>query len=96
MKKDSTQSFQDAFKKFLKEEHLDVTFQQKKLIDSWERIMGKPVAARTTKMFFRGRTLFVELSSASLKDEMNRSEKLIMARIIEHTGEQIINEIRFI
>ena len=96
MSKDSTQSFKDAFGKFLKEEHLDHKFQQKKLIESWERIMGRPIASRTTKMFFKGRTLFVELSSASLKDELNRSTEVVLARIRENSEEMIVDEVRFI
>ena len=96
MGEDSTQSFKDAFGKFLKEEHLDETFKRKQLIDSWERIMGRPISARTTKMFFKNRTLYVELSSASLKDELNRSKNVMIARIIEHMGEQILDDIKFI
>lgn len=96
MSKDSTQSFKDAFGKFLKEEHLDNRFKQKKLIESWERIMGRPIASRTTKMFFKGKTLFVELSSASLKDELNRSTEIVLARIRENSEEMIVDEVRFI
>ncbi len=96
MSKDSTQSFKDAFGKFLKEEHLDHKFKQKRLIESWERIMGRPIASRTTKMFFKGKTLFIELSSASLKDELNRSTEIVLARIRENSEEMIVDEVRFI
>lgn len=96
MSKDSTQSFKDAFGKFLKEEHLDHKYKEKQLVESWERIMGRPIAARTSKMFFKDGIFFVELTSASLKDEMNRSKEIAKARIQEHMGELIFNEIRFI
>lgn len=96
MSEDSTQSFKDAFGKFLKQEHLDHTYKQKQLINSWERIMGRPIASRTTKMYFRGRTLFVELSSAALKDELNRSRELVLSRIEEHMNERLIDEVRFL
>ena len=96
MSKDSTQSFKEAFGKFLKEEHLDYKFKEKQLIESWERIMGRPIAARTSKMFFKDGIFFVELTSASLKDEMNRSKEIATERIREHMGELIFNEIRFI
>jgi predicted nucleic acid-binding Zn ribbon protein len=89
-------TFKDAFGQFLKNEHLDVKYKQKKLIDSWERIMGRPIAARTTKMFFRDGTLFVELSSAALKEELNRSHEVVLARIEEHMGEKLIDQVRFI
>ena len=96
MSKDSTQSFKAAFGKFLKEEHLDDKFKEKQLIESWERIMGRPISARTSKMFFRDGIFFVELTSASLKEEMNRSKELVQDRIREQMGELIFNEIRFI
>lgn len=95
MSKDSTQSFKDAFGKFLKEEHLDHKFDQKQVINSWERIMGLPIAGRTTKMYFKGKTLFVELSSASLKDELNRSRELVVTRIEEHV-KGVVEDVRFI
>lgn len=96
MSNDSTQSFKDAFGQFLKEEHLDQKFQQKRLIESWERIMGRPIASRTTKMFFKGKTLFVELSSASLKDELNRSTELVLSRIRENSEKMIVDQVKFI
>lgn len=96
MSNDSTQSFKDAFGQFLKEEHLDQKFQQKRLIESWERIMGRPIASRTTKMFFKGKTLFVELSSASLKDELNRSTEIVLSRIRENSEKMIVDQVKFI
>lgn len=95
MKKDSTKSFKDAFGQFLKEEHLDEKFDQKKLIASWERIMGRSVAARTTKMYFRDGTLYVELSSAALKQELNNSRQLILERLEEHLGKKVMADVRF-
>lgn len=96
MSKDSTQSFKEALGQFLKEEHLDTKFQQKQLIESWERIMGRPIASRTTKIFFKGRILFVELSSAALKDELNRSKEIVMSRIREQSEHMIVDEVRFL
>ena len=95
MKKDSTQSFKDAFGQFLKEEHLDEKFDQRKLIESWERIMGRSVASRTTKMYFRDGTLFVELSSAALKQELNNSRQLVLERLEEHLGKKVMADVRF-
>ncbi len=96
MSKDSTRSFKDAFGQFLKEEYLDEKFDQRKLIQSWERIMGRSVATRTTKMYFRDGTLFVELSSAALKQELNNSRQLVLERIEEHIGKKVMADVRFI
>lgn len=96
MKKKDPTSFKDAFGQFLKEEHLGEKFDQRQLILSWERIMGKPVAARTTKMYFRDGTLFVELSSAALKQELNNSRQLILERMKEHLGKEVVVDVRFL
>lgn len=96
MSDNHTHSFKDAFGKFLKEEHLDVAYKQKLLIESWERIMGRTIAARTSKMYFRGKTLFVELSSAALKEELNRSQEAVLARLEEQMGERVAEEVRFL
>lgn len=94
-KKDPTH-FKEAFGEFLKEEHLGEKFDQRKLIQSWERIMGRSVAARTTKMYFRDGTLFVELSSAVLKQELNNSQQLILERFEEHLGKKVMAGVRFL
>ena len=96
MSRKDPKSFKDAFGQFLKEEHLDEKFDQRQLIQSWERIMGRPVYSRTTKMYFRDGTLFVELSSAALKQELNNSRQLIMERIEEHLGKKVVADVRFI
>ncbi len=96
MSKDSTKTFKDAFGQFLREEQLDDKFDQRKLIQSWERIMGRPVAARTTKMYVRDGTLFVELSSAALKQELNNSRQLILERMEEHLGKKVVVDVRFL
>lgn len=96
MKEDSIKTFKDAFEQFLKEEHLDEKFQQCQLILSWERIMGRPVAARTTKIYFRDKMLFVELSSAALKQELNNSRQLILKRIEEKMGRKVVVDVRFL
>ncbi|MCP4457145.1 MAG: DUF721 domain-containing protein [Cytophagales bacterium] len=96
MKKKDPKSFKDALGQFLKQEHLDEKFDQQQLIQSWERIMGRTVKARTTKMYFRDGTLFVELSSAALKQELNNSRQLILERIEEHLGKKVMADVRFL
>ena len=96
MNKDSTQSFKEVFSQFLKEEHLDDKFHEQQLINSWKKIMGRTIAGRTTKIFVKKRTLYVELSSAALKEEMNRSRKLVLTRISEQSEKMIVDEVKFI
>jgi predicted nucleic acid-binding Zn ribbon protein len=96
MKEDPIKSFRNAFKQFLKEENLEHTFKQKQLITNWEKVMGKTIASRTTKVFFSKKTLFVQLSSAPLKQEMQNSKDQFLKLIEAELGEGEVEDVRFL
>jgi predicted nucleic acid-binding Zn ribbon protein len=95
MDKEHTQSFSNAFQQFLKSENLEKTFLEKKLIKSWEQIMGKPIASRTHKLTINKEVLYVYLSSAPLKQELSNSKDKILERIEEEMGAKIVTSIKF-
>ena len=94
MQEDPIKSFRNAFKQFLKEENLEQTFKQKQLITDWEKVMGRTIASRTTKLFFNKKTLFIQLSSAPLKNEMNNSRDQILEILKKEIGEREIEEVK--
>ncbi len=96
MKEDPIKSFRNAFQGFLKEENLEHTYKQKQVIADWERIMGKTISSRTTKMFFNQKTLFVKLSSAPLKSEMQNSKAQIIELIEKEIGKGEVEDVRFL
>lgn len=93
---DPIKSFRNAFKDFLKEENLEHTFKQKELIANWERVMGKTIASRTTKLFFSQKILFVKLSSAPLKNEMQNSKAQILEIIEKEIGRGEVEDVKFL
>ena len=88
-------SMKDALDEMLHDLHLDKKFSQQKLIVSWEKIMGKAVANRTSKILFRDKKLFVYLSSASLREELVNAREKIIKLLNEEAGSVIITEIIF-
>ncbi|MEQ9402368.1 MAG: DUF721 domain-containing protein [Cyclobacteriaceae bacterium] len=94
MKEDSIKSFRSAFSQFLKEENLEHTFRQKQVIVNWEKIMGKTIASRTTGIFFKEKTIFVKLSSAPLKQEMQNSKAKILDLIAAEIGKGEVEDVR--
>ena len=68
---------------------------QTMVITMWEEIMGKTIASRTTKMFFKGKVLYVELSSAPLKHELTLAKPRIMTLITDKVGKEAIEDIVF-
>ncbi len=96
MSEDSIKNFRTAFNQFLKEENLEHTFKQKRLIANWEKVMGKTIASRTAQIFFRNNVLFVKLNSAPLKQEMQNSKAKILELVTEEIGRGEIEDVRFL
>lgn len=96
MSEDSTQSFKQAFGKFLKNEKLEKQFNEKRLIHSWQEIMGEPIANRTTNIFIKDGVLVVKLSSAPLKQELNMAKEKVLELFERKLGTQVVKEVRFI
>lgn len=95
MKEDSIKNFRTAFGQFLKEENLEQTYKQKQVITHWERIMGKTIASRTTSIFFKKKTMFVKLSSAPLKQEMQNSKEKFLVLIGNEIGPGEVTDVKF-
>lgn len=68
---------------------------QTTIIATWEELMGKTIATRTTKMFFKSKVLYVEVSSAPLKQELTMAKARIMALLTEKVGKEAIDDIVF-
>lgn len=95
MKEDHSHTFTTAFRKFLTKEKIDTRYREKLLVESWEDIMGKPIASRTSSIFLKGRILFIKLSSAPLKQELVNQKEKVRALVDQDFGD-LIDDIRFL
>lgn len=68
---------------------------QTSIIAMWEEIMGKTIASRTSKIFFKGKVLYVELTSAPLKQELILGKEKIMRLLHDQVGSEAIEDIVF-
>jgi predicted nucleic acid-binding Zn ribbon protein len=91
--KDEFKHVGQAIQDLLKSYHLKSKFDEANLVSSWERLVGKPVAKRTRKVFIRNRVLFVELESPTMKHDLNFHKDQIVAVFQKEFGPDIIKEI---
>ena len=96
MAKDSTQSIGQALGAFLKNEHLEKKFKEKKIIHSWNEIMGEPIARRTSKVWIKDGVLFVQLSSAPLRQELTMAREKVLHHLEDKIGAGVIEHVRFL
>ncbi len=85
----------DAIEQMFSAYKLKGKAEQATIITLWGEIMGKTIASRTTKLFFKGKVLYVELSSAPLKQELTLAKERIMALLVEKVGAGAIEDIVF-
>ena len=74
----NTQHIGQAIQQLLNRYHIKTKFDEANLLSSWERLAGKPVAKRTKRLFIRGKVLFVELESPSMKNDLNLHKSQII------------------
>ena len=77
----------------LKRFRIEDKFDETNLISQWEKVMGVPIAKRTTKIYIRNKKLFVHLNSAPLKHELNMSRDRILVLLTKELGKPIVNEV---
>jgi len=95
MKKSNTQSLADVLKDVLQEQNLKDKFNEQRIIDSWEPLLGQGVAQFTTKLYIKNNVLNVHISSAVLKAELMMSREKLVNALNERVGERVIHDIMF-
>jgi predicted nucleic acid-binding Zn ribbon protein len=87
------QSVGQAIRELLNSYRLTSKFDETSLINSWERIAGKPIARRTKKIFIRDKVLFVELDSPSMKHDFSLHKGQVLELFKKEFGSGIIADI---
>ncbi len=87
------QHVSDAIKSLLKQYHLKPKFDEANVIASWERLVGKPVARHTKRIYIRNKVLFIELDSPSIKSDLSFHKNHLLKRMEEEFGKDVLKEI---
>lgn len=95
MAKDShdIQHIGQAIRQLLKEYHLKPKFDEASVVASWERIVGKPVAKRTKRIYIRNKVLFIELDSPAMKSDLSFHKNHLLKTLETEFGKDVLKEI---
>jgi predicted nucleic acid-binding Zn ribbon protein len=91
--KKDIQSVGQAIRDLLNSYHLTSKFDEANLINSWERIAGKPIASRTKKIYIRNKVLFVEFESPSMKHDFSMHKAQVLEVFKKEFGPGVITDI---
>lgn len=88
-------SLGEAITKILKAYRLDGKMKEIELISKWEDMMGKAVALRTKNISIKNKILYLELDSSVMRDELLNGKSIIIQRLNETAGFEIIRDVWF-
>jgi hypothetical protein len=61
--------------------------------EAWKSLMGNGVNSYTRNVVLKGSTLYVELTSAVLREELSHGKSKIIAMINEELGREVVRDV---
>ncbi len=89
-------SIKEAIESLLRIYKLKTKYDETFVEANWESIMGKPIAARTQKVYVSKQKLFLQLDSAPLKKELMMAKNKLINLINKAANNEIIKEVVFL
>jgi len=86
----------EAIDDMLKAYKIGGKINETKIIESWETIVGKPIAVRTTDLKFKYKKLYVTLNSAPLRQELLLSKTKLIEMLNRDFSERVVEDIVFL
>ena len=83
----------EAIRRFLEKSRLRDGLQAARIEEIWEQIMGKTVSQYTSRIQLIQHKLFIETPVAPLKQELMYQKPLIITRINEAFGTEVVKEV---
>ena len=83
----------DVLKQIIQVNKLQPGMDQIDVKEAWQNLMGNGVNSYTKNVALRGSTLYVELSSSVLREELSHGKSKIISMINEELRRDVIKEV---
>jgi len=84
-----------AIEEFIRTFRLEDKLSEKKILYSWENVVGEMVSKHTRRISIRNGTLYVALDSAALRSELFYLKEKIIMELNREAGRKVIDEVVF-
>lgn len=85
----------DVIDKLLRAYRLDGKMKELDIIAEWPEMMGIAVSNRTKKIEIRNNILYLTMDSSVMRDELSYGKQIIIHRINEKAGYEMIKDVWF-
>ena len=86
-------NIQDALKDFVENNKLEKGLDKVNVRNAWTKLMGNGVNNYTTAVDLKNETLYVELSSSTLREELSYGKDKIRTMLNEELGKNLIKKV---
>jgi predicted nucleic acid-binding Zn ribbon protein len=93
MKRSEFQSLGSAIREYLKEEKFDVKIAEIDAVNLWESIIGKQIARATSSIYIKDGTLYVQLKSSIVRNELFMIRNDIIQVMNQRIGRRVVKAI---
>jgi len=81
--------------KLMKAYRLDGKMKEMDVLAAWPEMMGIAVSNRTSEIYVRNKILILKMDSAVMRDELKHGKAVIIHRINEKAGFEMISDVWF-
>ncbi|MDD2982262.1 MAG: DUF721 domain-containing protein [Crocinitomicaceae bacterium] len=85
----------DVVDKLMKAYRLDGKLKEIDVLSKWEEMMGRAVFLRTKNLYIKNKVLYLELDSSVMREELQHGKTIIIQRVNETAGSEIITDVWF-
>lgn len=86
-------SISDVLQQIIQVNKLQPGMDQIDVKEAWRQLMGNGVNTYTRNVILKGSTLYVELGSAVLREELSHGKSKIVKMINEELGREVVKEV---
>lgn len=85
----------DLISKLMRVYQLDGKLKEIDVTSKWEELMGRAVTLRTKKISIRNKILYLEIDSSVMREELQYGKTVIIERVNEYAGFEMIKDVWF-
>jgi hypothetical protein len=86
-------SIEDILKEFVQTNNLETGLNKVNVREAWANLMGNGVNNYTTAIELKNETLYVQLSSSVLREELSYGNEKIVKMLNESVGKEIVKKL---
>ncbi len=86
-------NLQDVLKEFVTENKLETGLDKVQVRDAWAKLMGNGINNYISDIQLKRDTLYIQLTSSALREELSYGKEKIIKMINEELGKDIVNKI---